>query len=133
VAKSRDIKPAIFSSQIFAEFGTGTRKKALKRPIVANRIAEQLKLHPKGSVLFVMRGLVKNMGLKTFAKGLPLSTYHNLSFFIIRNDALDRFGTALEQRFSKSQVETMMQDAGLENVTISPNMPYWHAVGKRVI
>jgi hypothetical protein len=51
----------------------------------------------------------------------------------MRNDALDRFGTALEQRFSKSQVETMMRDAGLENVTISPNIPYWHAVGKRVI
>ncbi|MEO7081745.1 MAG: class I SAM-dependent methyltransferase, partial [Flavobacteriales bacterium] len=34
-------------------------------------------------------------------KRIPLSHYHNKSITIMRNDALDRFGTPLEQRFSK--------------------------------
>ena len=62
---------------------------------------------------------------------MPLSTYHNQSFFIIRNDALDRFGTRLEQRFSAKQVKEMMENAGLTNIIISPGVPYYHAVGKR--
>ncbi len=72
-------------------------------------------------------------GLRKFAAHLPLSYYHSKSFFIIRNDALDRFGTKLEQRFSKAEITSMMQEAGLNNVIISDNYPYWHAVGEKII
>ena len=72
------------------------------------------------------------IGLRRLAKQMPLSAYNNKSFFIIRNDALDRFGTRLEQRFSEKEVEKMMQNCGLTNILISPGVPYYHAVGKRV-
>jgi len=72
------------------------------------------------------------IGLRSVARKMPLSAYNNKSFFIIRNDALDRFGTRLEQRFSEEEVEKMMKNCGLSEVLISPGVPYYHAVGKRV-
>ncbi len=71
------------------------------------------------------------IGFTKLALKLPLSAYHNKSFFIIRNDSLDRFGTRLEQRFSAKQVKEMMENAGLSDVKISPNTPYYHAIGKK--
>ena len=62
---------------------------------------------------------------------IPLYSYERASFFIIRNDALDRFGTPLEQRFSKKQIGEMMQKAGLHYIVFSEKAPYWHAVGKK--
>lgn len=60
---------------------------------------------------------------------VPLSTYRSLSFYTIRTDALDRFGTRLEQRFTKQQIFEMMSNAGLEKVIFSDSEPYWVAVG----
>jgi ubiquinone/menaquinone biosynthesis C-methylase UbiE len=81
---------------------------------------------------FVLSGrLLKTFGLKSLAEKLPLSGYQDQTFFVIRNDALDRFGTSLEHRFSKKEIEEMMKNAGLDNITFSENIPYWHAVGKR--
>lgn len=62
---------------------------------------------------------------------IPLQFYEDKSFYIIRNDALDRFGTPLEQRFSKAQIKTMMEEAGLTDIIFSEKMPYWHAVGRK--
>jgi SAM-dependent methyltransferase len=60
----------------------------------------------------------------------PLSQYRNNSFYVMRNDALDRFGTRLEKRFSKDEIRTMMERAGLENITFSTTS-FWTAVGFR--
>lgn len=82
---------------------------------------------------FVLLGrLFQKIGLKKLAAKLPLSIYQSQPFYIIRNDSLDRFGTKLEQRFSKKQVEEMMTKAGLYDVVVSPGMPYWHAVGTKL-
>jgi len=64
-------------------------------------------------------------------ESLPLSTYRTHSFYTMRTDALDRFGTRLEQRFTREEIKEMMESAGLENVTISSETPYWCAVGVR--
>lgn len=61
--------------------------------------------------------------------GIPLSYYRHHSFYTMRTDARDRFGTPLEQRFSRAQIKAMMEAAGLENVTFSERAPYWCAVG----
>jgi hypothetical protein len=61
--------------------------------------------------------------------GMPLSIYRHHSLYVMRNDALDRFGTQLEQRFTRSQIEEMMQNAGLENIRFHDGMPFWCAVG----
>ena len=71
-----------------------------------------------------------NVSTKVWSK-IPLSYYYNKSFFIIRNDARDRFGTPLEQRFSKKEIEKMMINAGLKNIVFSDKVPYWHAIGQK--
>lgn len=60
---------------------------------------------------------------------LPLSYYRDRSFYVMRTDARDRFGTALEQRFTKDEIRRMMEEAGLERIRFSPDVPYWCAVG----
>ena len=61
----------------------------------------------------------------------PLSAYRNLSFYTMRTDALDRFGTSLEQRFSRAKIKAMMEEAGLERIAFSDKEPFWCAVGYR--
>jgi SAM-dependent methyltransferase len=62
---------------------------------------------------------------------LPLSAYRARSFYVMRNDALDRFGTRLEKRFTAKQIEDLMLDAGLANVRFNDAPPFWCAVGER--
>lgn len=62
-------------------------------------------------------------------ESVPLSAYRNRSFYVMRTDALDRFGTKLEQRFTQQQITQMMSEAGLENIVFSNRVPYWCAVG----
>ena len=40
---------------------------------------------------------------------LPLSTYRKHSFYTMRTDALDRFGTRLEQRFTRDEIREMLR------------------------
>ena len=60
---------------------------------------------------------------------IPLSSYRKNSFYTMRTDALDRFGTQLEQRFTKKQIQEMMALAGLDRIEFSDAVPYWCAVG----
>ncbi len=62
-------------------------------------------------------------------RNFPLFYYRNLSFYVMRTDALDRFGTRLEQRFTQEQMRAMMMQAGLEDIVFSDKAPYWCAVG----
>jgi SAM-dependent methyltransferase len=65
------------------------------------------------------------------AEGVPLSYYRHRSFYVMRNDALDRFGTRLEQRFTKQQITRMLSEAGFVDIRFSPDPPYWTAVATR--
>ncbi|MEK7671623.1 MAG: class I SAM-dependent methyltransferase, partial [Bacteroidota bacterium] len=76
--------------------------------------------------------LLRRIGLESLSQKLPLSAYLDHTFFVMRNDALDRFGTSLEQRFSRAEIEQMMGSAGLDEIVIADTLPYWHAVGKRI-
>jgi SAM-dependent methyltransferase len=62
-------------------------------------------------------------------RSFPLSQYRTSSFYTMRTDALDRFGTPLEHRFSRQQVERMMLAAGLTNIRFRETVPFWVAVG----
>jgi SAM-dependent methyltransferase len=82
---------------------------------------------------FILAGRFLNyLGFKNLAKRMPLRGYQNRSFFMIRNDTLDRFGTRLEQRFSAKQIFEMMENALLTDIVISQGIPYYHAVGKKI-
>lgn len=57
----------------------------------------------------------------------PLHHYSNMPFVMMRNDALDRFGTQIEQRFSKKDICEMLIRAGfdLSTLNFSDAEPFW--------
>jgi len=59
----------------------------------------------------------------------PLYAYRNASFYTLRTDALDRFGTRVEHRFTKEEIRQMMERAGLTRIKFGEQIPYWTAVG----
>jgi len=76
--------------------------------------------------------LLHKLNLHNLARKIPLEPYYNKPFYNLRNDCLDRFGTKLEQRFIRSEIEEMMQAAGLTNIQFGEQSAYWHAVGQKV-
>jgi ubiquinone/menaquinone biosynthesis C-methylase UbiE len=71
--------------------------------------------------------LAEAVGLN--ARQFPLHFYRHLSYYTMRTDALDRFGTTLEQRFTRPQIKTMLEQAGFVDVVFRDGEPYWCAVG----
>jgi ubiquinone/menaquinone biosynthesis C-methylase UbiE len=74
--------------------------------------------------------LFESLGLNV--NNFPLSDYRDKSFYTLRTDALDRFGTRLESRYTKKQILEMMLAAGLEDIEFSNASPYWCAVGYKI-
>lgn len=70
---------------------------------------------------------VEHIGLNVAS--IPLSYYRSHSFYTMRTDSRDRFGTPLEQRFTRNQISTMMEEAGLSEVCFSDSAPFWSACG----
>jgi SAM-dependent methyltransferase len=62
---------------------------------------------------------------------LPLYNYRNVSFYTMRTDSRDRFGTPLEQRFTRDEIEKMMLESGLTDIVFSTKEPYWCAIGHK--
>ena len=58
---------------------------------------------------------------------LPLHHYADMPFVMLANDALDRFGTSLEQRFSKAEITEMLRAADFDLTTLrfSELEPFW--------
>ena len=69
--------------------------------------------------------------LSVDVSAFPLSIYRNKSVYTMRTDSLDRFGTKLEQRFTRKQIKAMMEKAGLRDIKFSNEMPFWCAVGTK--
>ena len=78
-----------------------------------------------------LAGVVERLGRDPVR--LPLFQYRNRSFQVMRNDALDRFGTRLEKRFSRQEVLELLEDAGLVDIEFSDGPPWWVAVGRRAV
>jgi SAM-dependent methyltransferase len=64
------------------------------------------------------------------ANTLPLKTYADYPFAVLVNDQFDRFSALIEQRFSRAQVQVMLERAGLEQVVTVPNNG-WLGDGRR--
>jgi len=71
--------------------------------------------------------LLEKLGINV--EHFPLAWYRHLSFYSMRTDSLDRFGTRLEQRFTAEEIRRMMEAANLEHISLSDTPPYWCAVG----
>jgi SAM-dependent methyltransferase len=74
-----------------------------------------------------LAALLERLGLDV--SGIPLSYYRHHSWYTMRTDSRDRFGTPLEQRFSRAQIQAMLEAAGLEQVIFSSRAPFWCAAG----
>ena len=74
-----------------------------------------------------LAGLAESLGLPVAS--VPLSYYRSCSYYPMRTDARDRFGTPLEQRFSRAQIRAMCSAAGLVDLRFPPRAPYWCVVG----
>lgn len=71
--------------------------------------------------------LLRGAGLN--ADNVPLSFYDQASWQTLRADALDRFGTAIEHRFSRAEIESMMHRCGLGGIRFAEGPPFWVALG----
>lgn len=71
--------------------------------------------------------LIEHLGVAVTS--IPLSYYRSHSFYTMRTDSRDRFGTPLEQRFTRNEIAAMMESAGLDDVRFSDRAPFWCAVG----
>lgn len=58
----------------------------------------------------------------------PLSDYRNKTFYFMVTDSLDRFGTKLEKRFTKKEIENMLLKAGFVDIKFNNSAPYWVAI-----
>jgi hypothetical protein len=69
--------------------------------------------------------LLKDSGREI--SNFPLHHYAEMPFIMLQNDALDRFGTRLEKRFSKQEISNMLKNSGfdLSTLVFSNNEPYW--------
>ena len=76
--------------------------------------------------------LLSRLGRNT--SNLPLHHYADMPFVMLANDALDRFGTSLEQRFSRDEITEMLRAADFDLTTLkfSEIEPLWtFAVNKK--
>jgi ubiquinone/menaquinone biosynthesis C-methylase UbiE len=71
--------------------------------------------------------LIEKCGFDT--RHIPLRVYRNMSFYTMRTDSRDRFGTPLERRFTREEIENMMRHAGLDNIVFADHEPFWVAMG----
>jgi SAM-dependent methyltransferase len=69
--------------------------------------------------------VLNKLGINT--SNIPLHHYSDMPFVMLANDALDRFGTSLEKRFSKSEITEMLASAGFDIPTLrfSEIEPFW--------
>ena len=88
-----------------------------------------------GVVYFPLSRVAKYLARKgKNVSNVPLHHYANMPFVMLQNDALDRFGTRLEQRFSKIEIEGMIEKAGFEMATLkfSNFEPFWTFSVKKI-
>jgi ubiquinone/menaquinone biosynthesis C-methylase UbiE len=104
---------------------------------LARRIISQLPFNPRFIISDILARLIYwpltriALALEMLGgnvENFPLSWYRHRTLYVMRNDALDRFGTRLEQRFTQAQVKQMMLRAGLCDITFN-NDQFWTAVG----
>lgn len=96
---------------------------------IKSRICDLIALTVYLPLVAIARLLKK---FKININNFPLSSYCDLDFYMMRNDALDRFGTKLEKRFTKKEIKLLMENAGLEKISFSEQAPYWVAIGYKL-
>lgn len=114
-------------------FRTIWRVSDVARQLVARLPFALKRMFTEAIALFVywplarLARVLEQLGLNV--EHFPLAAYRRCSFYTMRTDALDRFGTKLEQRFTRKEIEAMMKRCGLSDIIFSQTSPYWVACG----
>tara|TARA_B100000575_G_C23103244_1_gene636613 strand:- start:645 stop:1472 length:828 start_codon:yes stop_codon:yes gene_type:complete len=98
----------------------------LKTKIFTTTIIAYLIYYPLAKFAYLM----DRLGFETTQ--IPLSDYRNKTFYFMKTDALDRFGTRLEKRFSKEKIHNMLIQAGFKDVVFSENTPFWVCISRKI-
>lgn len=61
----------------------------------------------------------------------PLAGYRHRGFYVMRNDALDRFSTSIERRYSADEQREVLGEAGMTDVEFSQQEPFWCVAARR--
>lgn len=107
---------------------------------IGRRVISRLPFGPRRVTAEVIAGLIywplargarlaERLGADVHS--FPLGAYRGRSFYVMRTDALDRFGTKLEKRFSRLEIEAMMRRCGLEDIVFREDAPFWCACGRK--
>ena len=67
------------------------------------------------------RFLARMGRLRRLREWLPLQAYVDYPFGVLVNDQFDRFSAPLERRFTRAEVEALLEDCGLEDVQVIAN------------
>ncbi len=79
-----------------------------------------------GIIYFPLAKLSKILNKLNFnTNNIPLNYYKDVSFYTMRTDSRDRFGTKLEKRFTKLEIKTLLDNNGFKNISFSSNSPFW--------
>jgi ubiquinone/menaquinone biosynthesis C-methylase UbiE len=73
--------------------------------------------------------VLNKLGIST--RSIPLEAYKDRSFYTMRTDAYDRFCTSLEKRFSRQQIEEMLEQSGFHQIVFSDQVPFWCVVARK--
>lgn len=73
--------------------------------------------------------VLSSVGISTAS--IPLEAYKDRSFYTMRTDAYDRFCTSLEKRFTRDEIDAMLQQAGFDQIVFSQRVPFWCAVARK--
>jgi SAM-dependent methyltransferase len=91
--------------------------------------------YPLAALLFAgvvvpYRALRKAPRLGPLAERLPLKAYADYPFAVLVSDQFDRFSTPLETRFTREEVERLLREAGLVEISVIPHHG-WLGTGRR--
>ena len=96
------------------------------------RLPKSIKIY---STDFIALFIYLPMSVSKFQKSYLLMwiKYHYLItktlVLYMKTDALDRFGTPLEKRFTKNKKKQMCLKSGLVDISFSNKAPFWCCVG----
>lgn len=122
-------KPMVYRAiwNISNEFRIGISKLPYRLRRIACEIIATLVYWP----LARLSKFVGKIGLSS--RNIPLHHYKDMNFYVMRNDAYDRFGTSLEQRFTKQEIAEMVENSGFDIATLkfSDTEPFWTFVARK--
>lgn len=118
-----------FAYRALWRLSDGVRKVVSRLPFVLRYPASQLLAFTIYWPLARSASLLDR--LRLLPSGWPLAYYRDKPLYVLRTDALDRFGTRLERRFSRNEIRTMLETAGIGDIRFSDRTPHWCVVGKK--